>query len=208
MKVLRLRKSPWPRLLLICVLFPPLALAKQEPVHVHVRRAEGGADVHAELRLPYPASLVCGVMTDYDHMADFVPNVRRSRVVHRSDHRQAVDWRGSSHFLIFSMPVNLLLDVHFLPGDELRFRSLEGNVKLSGSVRFVPDAQGTRVDYRALLVPDFGVPPLVGPPLVRRQIQAQFEGMVAEMGRRAATGQDSADPWCRALDHERPPGGE
>jgi hypothetical protein len=57
--------------------------------------------------------------------------------------------------------------------------------KLEMETRLTAVGEGVRVDYRAVLVPDFWVPPLIGPAVLRRQAERQFEALIAEMMRRA-----------------------
>ena len=71
------------------------------------------------------------------------------------------------------------------PDGSIAIDSVAGNLAIHGVVRMQGDGPYTRVDYDVRLTPDFWLPPLIGEFLVGRQITRQFEGMVAEMHRRA-----------------------
>jgi hypothetical protein len=75
------------------------------------------------------------------------------------------------------------------PPRRISFSSVAGNLKqMQGSWLVGGDTFRCHIEYRADIEPAFWVPPVVGPLLMRRQVEQQIEGLVAEIERRARAG--------------------
>ena len=173
---------------MLCVL--PSARAQDElPVvsssKVFVERTGGGFTITLSLYAPVAPALAWEVLTDFDHMSEFVPNLNSSKVSERSETVLVVRQKAVARYGIFSMDVESIQETHLSPQREIRARGVGGNFQRMDSVmQLQAEGAGTRLNYHADVLPDFWFPPFIGPRMVKRDIAEQFTGMLREMGRR------------------------
>jgi ribosome-associated toxin RatA of RatAB toxin-antitoxin module len=175
----------WPVLLLLC-LWTAAGYAADR-VAVETLRQGNTVEVRASALVRALPETVWGTVTDYDHLAGFVPGMRSSRVVAWRGGAQVVEQRGESRFLVFTYPIDVtLLAVARLP-DAVEVHLLTGTLKrLDGVYRLVPAGPG-RVELRwtGRIEPD-SLPPIFGELAMRAAIRDQFAGLVREIERRGA----------------------
>lgn len=164
------------------------AIAQQAKVEA---RGEGESiHVTASAEIEADPRTVWNVITDYDHLAEFIPYVRSSRVVLRDGDRVVVEQSGEFTFLFFRQRVQTKLNVVESPPQRVTARAIGGSGNLremEGSYSIETLAAGTvRLSYSGRLVPDFAVPPLIGRMVVRNVFANQFNAMVGEILRRDA----------------------
>ncbi|MDM0112723.1 SRPBCC family protein [Variovorax sp. J22R133] len=140
------------------------------------------ADMAVELLTAWNA------ISDYDHLAEFIPDMSSSRVVQREGDKVLVDQAGQFSFLFFRQPVDVKMEVTETPPRRIVARAVGGNLKeFEGryALEHVPGG-GVRLTYSGRLVPDFPVPPVIGPIVVRNMLAKQFTALVTEIMRRDA----------------------
>jgi carbon monoxide dehydrogenase subunit G len=162
--------------------------ADSEEIRVRATRAADGEAVRVAvaLVLPLDPDVVWAVLNDFEDMPGFVPDIRAARLISSGPGRKRVKIEGVARFLFLAFPIDTTLDVAYRPDRAMAIDSVAGNLAIHGVVQVHGDGPYTRVDYQARLTPSFWLPPLIGDFLIGRQIRRQFEGMVAEMHRRAA----------------------
>ncbi len=149
------------------------------------RSSDGMIHVQAQVIAPAPADVVWQTLTDYEHLAMFVPDMAISRVVSAPGEPLVVEQQGSTSFLWFSFPIKVVFAIDVVSARELRFRAIEGNLNdMTGTYRLEQTSAGTRIHYETRFRPDFWVPPLVSTGIMRREIARQFDGLVQEIVRR------------------------
>lgn len=152
------------------------------------RSGDGMIQVQAQVFAPAPPEVAWGVLTDYEHLAAFVPDMTSSRVVSAPGEPVRVEQKGSTSFLLFSFPLEVVFEIEAVSSRELRFRAIAGNLHdMTGAYRLEAADSGTRIHYETRFRPDFWVPPLVSTGIMRREIKRQFDGLVREIARRNAT---------------------
>lgn len=152
---------------------------------VHVERANGSFTVNVSIHVPVDAARAWAVLTDFEHMVDFVPNLASSQVTERSDTLVKVTQKGVAKYGFFSTHFESTREIHLTPKHEIRAHGVGGNVERMESVmELEPDGSGTRLTYHAEVLPGFWFPPLIGPSLVQHETAEQFSAMVHEMVRR------------------------
>lgn len=170
--------------LALVVGMPAAVRAESHPFSV--RRVGGEYLVEGSLTVAVPPVVAWEVLTDYDDMSRFVVDMLESRVLESAGDRLRVLQRGVTRLGPLSFDYEVEREVTLDPHHAVRSRALRGNMrKLEMETRLTAVGEGVRVDYRAVLVPDFWVPPLIGPAVLRRQAERQFEALIAEMMRRA-----------------------
>lgn len=161
--------------------------ARADNVSVETQRHDGALQVVCRARLDAPAELAWQTLTDYDHLADFVPGMQRSRVLSRHGPLSVVEQVGMARFLFVSIPIEVTLATTERAPDTIEARMTKGNLKrLEGVYRIEPQAGGgVQVSWKGLIEAD-SMPPLIGELLMRSAIEDQFRGMVREIERRDA----------------------
>lgn len=158
-----------------------------EELTLRTSRTHDGKSVRVGLALVLQISrdVVWAVLNDHENMPRFVPDVLATRLISTGAGRKRVEIEGVARFLLLDIPVSTTLDVVYHPDGSVGLDSVAGNLAIHGVVRVDGGGSYTRVDYQVRMTPDFWLPPVIGDFLIGRQIRRQFEGMVAEMRRRA-----------------------
>lgn len=152
---------------------------------VHVERANGGFVVDVVMHTSARPALAWAVLTDFEHMASFVPNLKSSRVLERGEGVLKVLQQGVARYGLFSANFESLREIRLTPCSEIRAHGLSGNVqRMESLMRLEPEGSGTRLSYHAEAQPGFWFPPMIGPSLVRHETAEQFSAMLDEMLRR------------------------
>ena len=132
-------------------------------------------------------ALAWAVLTDYERYSEFIPEVDSSRIVSRAGNGVVLDQKGRMSFLFFSQPVDVRLAVVETPPSQVASRVLSGNLReFSGRYVISETSGGVRIEHSARFVPEFDLPPLLGPIVVRTVLERNFTSLLQEMQRRAA----------------------
>jgi hypothetical protein len=163
---------------------PAVAAAAGKAV-VDVQRDGETFRVDATLFAPVPLDVAWDVLTDFDGMARFVPNIATSRVVSRDGNRLTIEQRGLARFgpLAFGFTSERLIEL--APRSEIRSIQTRGNMRrLESMTRFGADEGGTTLVYRVEVEPGALYPAALTERFLRDEIGEQFDAIVREMVRR------------------------
>jgi carbon monoxide dehydrogenase subunit G len=186
------RRACAPFLLLLLLLLPlaaPLRGALAASVdRIDVETAGQGEliTVTASADMQVDPRTVWAVISDYDHLAEFIPDMRSSRVIRRDGDQVLVEQTGEFGFLFFRQPVEVRLAVSELPQRRIVAHAVGGNLQ-SMEGRYVVESLANdqvRLSYSGRLVPGFQVPPFVSRIAVRSTMDRQFRALVQEILRR------------------------
>lgn len=173
----------------VCACLPALAAPAdpaQEP-RVEVVRSHGVFLVSAAFTVAADVATAWAVLTDYDRLAEFVPDLEASRVVSAAGEPLRVAQRGRAGFAFLHFDIDVVLAIDATPMESLRFQEAGGSLRqLRGEWRLAPATAGVTVSYTAQIEPGFWVPPLIGTALVRRDVRRQLAALAAEMHKRHA----------------------
>lgn len=131
-------------------------------------------------------AVVWRILTDYNSMADYVPDMKSARVVSRDGDKVIIEQHGAARFLFFSRDIQLLVQVHEQAPDRLDVSLIDGDMKVyrcSWQLLPVGSTGGTRLLYRATIEPKFYVPGMVGASLVRKDIRKMMAAVLARLDR-------------------------
>jgi len=163
------------------------AFALEQPISIRTGRDGEFVTVSASVLMHVDLRVAWAVLSDYDHLSKFIPDMQSSRVVSREGNKLRVEQKGDVGFLFYREPVNVLLEVDEEPPRLIVARSISGNVRgLETRYELHPSASGVRLDYTGRFVPSFSIPPLIGMPIVSRMIERRFRAMVDEIQHRDA----------------------
>jgi carbon monoxide dehydrogenase subunit G len=153
---------------------------------VDVRQANGTYHVTATFLIGEPPSAALAVLTDYERIPAFMPDVKTSVIREQAEGRALVEQEAQPRLLMFSKRVRLLLDVTEA-ADHLQFtdRSGESFTSYVGHWQVVREAEGTRITYQLVARPAFSVPSFVLTRLLRKDAVQMIDRLRAEITARA-----------------------
>ena len=166
----------------------PCALA-DEGTRTEVSRSGSVVQVRSTIEAAAPGELCYAVLADFDRLAEFIPGMQSSTVVSPPGEPLLLRQVGQATVGFIEYAFDVTLAVTQDPPKRISFSSVAGNLKqMQGSWLVGGDTFRCHIEYRADIEPAFWVPPVVGPLLMRRQVEQQIEGLVAEIERRARAG--------------------
>jgi ribosome-associated toxin RatA of RatAB toxin-antitoxin module len=173
-----------------CVALPGARLAAAAvpapAPQVSVQEERGTYTVTARFEVPQPPQLVLTVLSDYEQIPRFMPDVRKSVVVERTPGRLVVEQEAVSKFMMFSKQVHLLLEINEDSGS-LQFVDRCGKSFRSyqGVWRVEPKGIGSAVTYELSAQPGFDVPGFVLKRLLKRDSAQLINRLRVEFASRA-----------------------
>jgi ribosome-associated toxin RatA of RatAB toxin-antitoxin module len=158
---------------------------------LNVQRAAGSDDdkayqITSSGTVAATPAAVWRILTDYNHLADYLPNLKSARVVSRNGDTVILEQMGTARFLFFSQPIRLLVQVQERAPDQIDISLIDGDMKVyraSWKLSPLAGATGTRVDYHANIVPKFDVPGLVGTSVVRKDVAKMMAAVLLRLDR-------------------------
>src|ERR1700676_3431572 len=186
-----------PALILGLSLSIPLALA-QAPLRtdaqdasdivVHVKKNGATIIVDVEMMVQAPALATWDVLTDYDHMAQFVANVQSSKITDRKGNTLVVAQKSGTSFGLLKFSFDNVREVELVPHSEIRSNLISGDMKASAfTTRIASDGGGAGVFNHGEFVPTMWVPPVIGTAFLEAETRRQFHELRNEMMRRTMT---------------------
>lgn len=154
---------------------------------VKVREHRGTYTVTARFEIPQSAAEALAVLSDYERIPRFMPEIKTSVVLSRTEGRILVEQEAISRFMMFSKKVHLLLEVTREPG-AIRFVDRCGTsfTSYEGAWRAVTENGRTIVSYELNAKPGFDVPEFILKRLLKRDSVRMIERLQREIGARAA----------------------
>jgi ribosome-associated toxin RatA of RatAB toxin-antitoxin module len=168
--------------------------ARDAPLDVVVRRVNQADqprfEIQASAFIPASPQLIWSVLTDYDRMHEFVPNLLSSRLVSRDGQEAVVEQKGRSGWLFIQKDVRIVARVTEHPFSELDIALVSGEMKhYSARWTLTPAEQesvaGTRIVYTGTMEPDFAVSFLVTDAFVQADVKKMLTAVIAEITRRS-----------------------
>jgi hypothetical protein len=159
-----------------------------QDVDVEAQRQGDALAISAHATIQAPLAVIWRTLTDYNHLADFIPGMKESRVLSRHGGTAVVEQIGEASFLLFRYPISVIVqsDEHYPTA--IGVRVLSGNLRqLAGGYRIegVPGGHGEfRLEWRGIIEPDIALPLFVTAYGLRQAVAEQFLGMVNEIERR------------------------
>lgn len=182
------RHVGWGCLLAGLLAWPAWLLAA--PVEITTREQGTELELHMRVVLDAPTEVVWSTITDYEHVADWVPGISRSEVLERRPDGATVAQSGRAQVLFFGVSVDVVVKVDEYPPDRIRVRLLRGDLRrLEGEYRLssVEGPGGARLqllEWQGRVEPAWRLPAFLARPVVRENLRRQFEGLVREIERR------------------------
>jgi ribosome-associated toxin RatA of RatAB toxin-antitoxin module len=167
---------------------PKLELPKLE---VSVNRVELDAqrmyEVDATGTVAAPLTKVWRILTGYERMAEFVPDLESCKVLSRNGNEVIIEQFGVARFLFMSKSIHLIVRATEQPMSSIDISLISGDMKHYEShweLIPVPETGGTKVVYSGRLIPNFYVPGILGAKMIRGDIERMMGAVLARLDRR------------------------
>lgn len=167
---------------------PKLELPKLE---VSVNRVDADAqhmyEVDATATVAAPLPKVWRVLTGYERMSEFVPDLESCKVLSRNGNEVIIEQFGVARFLFMSKAIHLIVRATEQPMSSIDISLISGDMKHYESkweLIPVPETGGTKIVYSGRLVPNFYVPGILGAKMIRNDIEHMMSAVVARIERR------------------------
>ena len=143
--------------------------------------------VHAQSDVDADRATIWSTLSDYDHLARFIPGMSSSRTVSRNGAEAVVEQKGSAGLGPFRQSFTVLLAVREDLNRSISASGIGGDFRgFQSRYEIVPiGSRRARIVYQATLVPGMFVPPIVGLFAMRSVIGSQFDALLEEIRRRA-----------------------
>jgi len=153
---------------------------------VVVLEARGVFHVTARFDVPQSAPTAHAVLTDYEQIPRFMPDVKRSIVRERFPDGVIVEQEAVAHMMMFSRRIYLLLHVH-MTDRAIRFHDSSGRSfeQYEGAWQLAPQMGGTSITYELTARPSFDVPEFLLKRLLKRDAQRMIDQLRTEIAARA-----------------------
>lgn len=134
----------------------------------------------AQIQIPYGIEQVWGILTDYDHLADFIPNLAQSRRIEHPEGGIRLEQVGTESLLKLKVCLRVVLDMveHF--PSELQFSMIEGDFRTfdgAWQLEPLPDKTGTLLRYVVTLLPPRAIPIRLIEGTLRRNLTSNLQAI-------------------------------
>ena len=105
--------------------------------------AERQRKISAKIQIPQPVERIWKVLTDYEALSEFIPNLAKSCLLEHPQGGIRLEQIGSQRLLKFNFSARVVLDLEECFPQEINFSMVEGDFKgFSGSWCLEPYSQG------------------------------------------------------------------
>jgi ribosome-associated toxin RatA of RatAB toxin-antitoxin module len=134
------------------------------PVAVQIEKiAERQRQITAKIQIPHPIERIWKILTDYEALVDFIPNLAKSRLLEHPNGGIRLEQVGSQRLLNFNFCARVVLDLEEYFPKVINFSMIEGDFKgFSGSWNLEPYSlngiTGTNLCYTIQVWPKLTMP--------------------------------------------------
>lgn len=125
---------------------------------------------------------VWNVLTDYDHLTDYLPKMEVSRVIQRSENQIILEQVTRTRFLFFSKKIAIKLNIVEKPYEEIDFERAGGNLEMfSGQwiLKPIQNGRATRLTYLLKFKPAFYTPKWIVRHTLSQEVREQIQIIAA-----------------------------
>jgi ribosome-associated toxin RatA of RatAB toxin-antitoxin module len=167
---------------------PRLELPKLE---VSVNRVNLDAvhmyEVDATGTVAAPLPKVWRILTSYERMAEFVPDMESCKILSRNGNEVILEQFGVARFLFMSKTIHLIVRATEQPMSSIDIALISGDMKHYEShweLIPMPETGGTKIVYSGKMIPNFYVPGILGSKMIRSDIERMMNAVLARIDRR------------------------
>ncbi|WP_373989901.1 SRPBCC family protein [Duganella sp. BuS-21] len=146
-------------------------------------------EVDATGTVAAPLPKVWRILTGYERMAEFVPDMESCRVLSRNGNEVIIEQFGVARLLFMSKTIHLIVRAIEQPMSAIDISLISGDMKHYESrweLIPVPETGGTKIIYKGRIMPNFYVPGILGSKMIRSDIERMMSAVLARLDRRDA----------------------
>jgi ribosome-associated toxin RatA of RatAB toxin-antitoxin module len=158
-------------------------------------------EVDATAMVAAPLPRVWRVLTGYERMSEFVPDLESCKVLSRNGNEVIVEQFGVARFLFMAKAIHLIVRATEQPMSSIDISLISGDMKHYESrweLIPVPETGGTKIVYSGKLAPNFYVPGILGSNMIRSDIQHMMSAVVTRIERREDVARRAGQPSVQA----------
>lgn len=134
---------------------------------------------------PVAPDIAWNVLTDFDNMQKWVPNVRESKIAARDGNAVTVEQKGVAKFGLLSFSYTSARKMELDPRKSILSTQVAGSMRrLVSLMKVSPDGDGTRLDYKLEIEPAGIAATVMSKEFLQHEITEQFTAIVGEMVKR------------------------
>ncbi len=142
--------------------------------------------LNAIMFAPVAQAVAWDVLTDFDHMTQWVPNVSESKVVKRDDASVTIEQRGVARYGAASFPYTTERKIEMAQANVIKSVQTKGSMRrVESTMLLAREGKGTRLTYHLEIVPNVFAAALLSKRFLEQEISEQFSAIIGEMTRRA-----------------------
>ena len=139
-------------------------------VQISVQKESGTKrQITVQIAIPYPIEQVWQLITNYDKLAEFIPNLIHCHQINQTETSKQVEFIGQCQILHVQLSIRLILNVIESHPYSIKTQMIEGDLRsYQAHWHLAQNQDGTTVlSYQAEIIPKLGMPIA----LLERQIQ-------------------------------------
>jgi ribosome-associated toxin RatA of RatAB toxin-antitoxin module len=164
------------------------AAAHAAALDLAVRRIEQSGQSMYEIEVSgvvrAPPATVWKVLTSYDRMSEYLPDLSSCKVLSRNGNEIIVEQYGTGHFLFLQKAIHLVVRITETPMAAIDVGLVSGDMKHYTSrweLQPVAATGGTQIRYSGSMMPDFYLPAMLGASMIRSDINRMLEAVLARI---------------------------
>ncbi len=163
------------------------SLAADSPIRSVDVTYDGNTYVlNAVMFAPVAQAVAWDVLTDFDHMAQWVPNVAESKVLKRDDNSVTIEQHGVAKYGAISFPYTTERKIDMKPMGAIDSLQTKGSLRrVASTLVLQPEGKGTRLTYHLEIEPSLLASALLSKDFLQHEVGEQFTAIIGEMVRRA-----------------------
>ncbi|TWI62965.1 ribosome-associated toxin RatA of RatAB toxin-antitoxin module [Pseudoduganella lurida] len=162
--------------------------AETPKLQVSVKRVTQDAmhmyEIDATGSVQAPLPTVWRILTGYDRMEEFVPDLASCRVLSRNGNEVIIEQFGTARFLFMSRAVHLIVRATEQPMTSIDIALISGDMKHYESrweLAPIPETGGTRIQYSGRMMPSFYVPGILGTNIIRSDVERMMGAVLVRL---------------------------
>ena len=141
--------------------------------------------VDVETVVPATTNQVWTVLTDFEHLPQFISNITSSKILSRDGNVVRVSQSGKTNFGPFTFEFQSIREITLSPFVKFESRMVSGNMKQFHGVTQIEAADGTtRIRYRSEAIPGIALPLSLGRSLIESETHEHFNEICKDVLRR------------------------
>ncbi len=152
---------------------------EEDVVMQEIETADGREGIVARIIIPAPLEVVWTVITDYEKLPEFIPDMKLSKVIERKDSETILRQQGESRFLMFHFNVEVIIKLIEQRYHNIEFDLVSGDFDYfegEWKIESIGDKE-TMLTYTLIAHPGFYAPKWVVRYMLKRDIPVRLKAL-------------------------------